>query len=390
MVRKARGVQVVAALAALWAAGGTRATAADPPPAPVPVIWTTLPRPQEQADPESAAPVSSDAAPRLLYDAHLDGPRAVPHPACPVAEQPGPVAAPPACAPYEDCNGPLLDGDPLLDRPGAPPPGWLAALDVGFVDPHVKNRLVAPVTLGPFTDQLHLPTAELDAVGSPRLELGYRFAQGFGEVLLSYRSLVSEGTQIIPQFNPFGDGTLDSRLDVQVLDLDYSTREFSLGPTWDMKWRIGARLAGVFFDSVARGAFLWERTSNCFRGVGPHVGLDLWHCLDGPALYGSGLSLFARLEGATLLGKIHQHFEEAFLLADGTSFLDGLTTVHQSQAVPVLNVQAGVGWTPCWGNHRVRFAAGYQFEDWWYLGQAGPSRAELMDQGVFFRGEWNY
>ena len=35
---------------------------------------------------------------------------------------------PHACAPNEDCNGCLLKGDPLLDPPNYPPPGWFAAV----------------------------------------------------------------------------------------------------------------------------------------------------------------------------------------------------------------------------------------------------------------------
>ena len=46
---------------------------------------------------------------------------------------------PPACAPYEDRNGRLLVGSDLLDRPGAV--GWLAAIEVGAVVPHIRNNV---------------------------------------------------------------------------------------------------------------------------------------------------------------------------------------------------------------------------------------------------------
>ena len=60
------------------------------------------------------------------------------------------------------------------------------------------------------------------------------------------------------------------------------------------------------------------------------------------------------------------------------------------QAVPVLEVQAGLGWTPCWSRHWMRFAAGYEFQQWWYLGQINGSHADLQAQGVFLRGEWGF
>src|SRR4051794_27620248 len=80
----------------------------------------------------------------LLLAATAAG-QAPPPPPAPVAAAPwrldpaGPGCGPPACAPYEDRNGPLLVGDPLLDGPACP--GWLAAVDVGVVVPHVRSNV---------------------------------------------------------------------------------------------------------------------------------------------------------------------------------------------------------------------------------------------------------
>lgn len=356
MIRK--GLLIVALLALGTVACPARGQGPELPSAPTPVVVTTLPHPPL---PPAAVPV--DPVP--------------PAPLCP--------AGPPACAPYEDCNGPLLVGDPLLDPPGAPHPGWFTAVEVGLIAPHIKDRLVAGVNLGDqFTDVVHLPSAELDWVASPRVELGYRCAQGFGEFLISYRSIVSEGRCTITGFDLFGDGALRTRLNVNVLDLDYSSREFSLGPWWDMKWQVGARLAGVFFDSRAEGAILAQRTSNSYIGAGPHAGMDLWRRLP---VY--GLALFGRLEGAVLLGHLSQEFEESFGVGD-FFLLGGATQQRTTQGVPVARLQAGLSWTPSWYDRCLRLAAGYELEQWWNLGTLNDSRAELTGQGAFVRFEWNF
>src|SRR5262249_43088268 len=140
-------------------------------------------------------------------------------------------------APYQDRLDPPWRGDPLLDRPGQPP-GWFAGVELNLVGPHIKNRLTTPVTVAGFLpDTVHLPTAGLDWAGSPRFEVGSRLGAGFGELLVSYRFLTTEGTTILEDFDAFGAGFLRSRLDLHVIDLDYTSSECSLMPHWDMRWK---------------------------------------------------------------------------------------------------------------------------------------------------------
>jgi hypothetical protein len=287
-------------------------------------------------------------------------------------------------APLEDRNGLLLRGDPLLDRPGCPPPGWFAEVDIALLAPHLKNALVAPVTItGVGTHPVHAPQAELDWTGTPTITVGYRLAQGFGAFEVRYRSLVSEGTQTIPDFDALGAGGVRSRLNMNVLDLDYASCEYSLGPWWDLKWRAGMELAAVYFDSRAIGQFLEERTSNNFLGVGPDLGLEVARHLEVP-----GLSAFAGVETAFLFGHIDQNYEQ--VMTNGTGMpLGGATRNPGPQSVPVLRFEAGLTWAPPSAEH-MRFSLGYQFEHWWYLGQSGDARAELTDQGIFFRSEFNF
>jgi hypothetical protein len=274
--------------------------------------------------------------------------------------------------------------DPLLERPLYPPTGWFFAVEADIVDPHIKNRLTESVPVGGmFVDTVHLPTAEQDWVTSPRFAVGYRFGQACGEMILSYRSLVDDSVDVIPNFDALGDGGLRSRLNLNVVDLDYASREYSLAPCWDMKWLAGVRLANVYFDSQAVGLVMEQKTSNWFLGAGPHVGLELWRRLDHP-----GLALFGRVEGAALLGDIHQSFEEVFAM-NGVPLVGGALRQTGTQAVPVVSADLGVAWAPPWGNW-LRLSAGYHVEHWWYLGQVNNSRAELGAQGLLLRAEFSY
>ncbi|HLJ94605.1 MAG TPA: Lpg1974 family pore-forming outer membrane protein [Gemmataceae bacterium] len=368
---KVRMLSGVAALGAiLWSLHGY---GQELPPTPVPVVPSAS---------NSPAPAPGGQSPETVPQYPASSPIS-PAPLMPPALLYTPIS------PYQDNNGPLLRGDPLLDRPHSPGPGCFWALELNVVAPQIKNRLQAPVAInspilqepgiqGFLPNLVHLPTAELDWTGAPRFELGYRFPEGFGELLLSYRFLVTEGRDVIPYFDFGDDGFLKSRLDMHAIDLDYGSREFSLDPHWDMKWRAGVRLANVYFDSLAVGFFREESTTNHFIGAGPHVGLDLWRTLDIP-----GLGLFLRLEGASVIGQISQGFER--IVADDTSVAGGATLVHHTQAVPVLHVQAGLNWAPWYG--RTRFALGYEFERWWTIGEAADSRAELTTQGIFMRAE---
>ena len=299
---------------------------------------------------------------------------------------PPPVIIPPMHAPYQDENGPLLIGDPLIDRPHSPPPGWFSALELDLLAAHVKNRLQGTLQVDGFDPNLvHLPTAQLEWTGSPRIDLGYRLDEGWGEFLVSYRLLVTNGSATLPGFDLDGsDGVLKSRLSMNVFDFDYASREYSLDPHWDMKWRVGARLATIFFDSRAEAFFLEQKTSNHFIGAGPHAGLDLWRSFNCP-----GLGLFARVDGAMVVGTVSQGFEET--VSDDAGNLTG-TAVHVSstQGIPVLDLQLGLGWVSCWHHHWSRLAIGYEFERWWNIGNAGESHAEVTDQGVFFRAEFGF
>src|SRR5262249_38434217 len=142
---------------------------------------------------------------------------------------------------------------------------------------------------------------------SPRFELGYRFAEGTGAFLMSYYFLTTRGSDVVTGFDPIGDAVLSSNLYVHVFDFDYANYEYALGPLWDMRWKIGARISDVFFDSQIQGPFVEQRTTNFFLGAGPHVGLDLRRRIGG-----TGLALLGQVEAAGNIGRLTQGFEETF------------------------------------------------------------------------------
>jgi hypothetical protein len=284
------------------------------------------------------------------------------------------------CNPNEDSNGSLLKGDPLLDDPPWAPPGWFAGLETQFVASHIENKLGSTISNGDF---IHLPTADLAWNVSPRIEVGYRFGEGAGELLLAYKFLITAGSQPVPAFDAAGNsGDLHSHLNINAWDLDYGSREYSLLPNWDMKWRIGVRLAAVFFDSTATSPLLEQRELNNFVGAGPHIGLDLRR-----AVKGTGLEFFTRLENAWLIGDTDQSYQEIPVGGVG-----GASRFLSPLVVPWLSVEAGLGWTPPDNDH-LYFAAGYTWETWWNLADAGGvpgPTAVITNQGVFFRIEVRY
>jgi hypothetical protein len=365
-----RVLVVSAVLAALMHASGGYAQAPRPASTPPPAIpgaaaereiLPGLPRPPD--------------APRSLF------------------EQPSPTP-PYACDPLP---GPYFELDPRLDPPWLPQPGWFADVEVEIAAAHVKNRLTDIVQVGTRTpDTVHVPPATLDWTGAPRFEVGYRLPSGFGEFAVAYRFLTSEGTGTV--FGPDALAAVKSRLDINIVDLDYTSREFFTfqWPYCAMRWRFGVRWADAFFDAravqpfaaAAAGTGIFETyASNNFWGVGPHAGLELARRWDS-----SGLALVGRVDGATLLGRLRQNFSETSTTVGANGpFLAGSTRQSVSQDVPIITAFLGLRWQPP-RYPSVGISAGYEYEYWWNVGRnsSTSSRGELSDQGILLRAEFNF
>ncbi len=311
--------------------------------------------------PAPAFPSASPADPPVAAPPPLwkCGPDIPPASIWPLAGAGGCGCGPAACIPYEDRNGPLLVGDPLLDNPpGAP--GWLLGVELAGVVPHVENKLFQPVTLsdGVTTDTVQLPAADLGMRVMPRVELGYRFGQAAGEVLLSYHFVVADGTQLLPGLatnapvpaSATTPASLRSRLDVQVLDVDYGSYEPSLGPQWDMKWRVGVRGLMFYADSQAANGLVSQQVTDRYWGIGPHAVLDLRRWIGH-----SDFAIFGRGEVGMVWGRMVQgYYEDVAPLA-------GETRLFQNTQAVTVGFQAGATWTPERSEH-FRLTAGYIYE----------------------------
>ena len=303
-----------------------------------------------------------------------------------------PVSSAYACEPL---LGPYFEVDPLLDPPELPAVGWFAGLDLGIIGPHIKNRLTDMVQIdGLPPSTVQLPTAPLDWTVAPRVEIGYRLPSGFGGFALAYRFFGTDGSETL--LGPDGPASLRSRLDVNVVDLDYQSWEMALWPNWEMKWWFGLRQANIYFDSqetepfataAAGSGILATRTTNHHLGWGPHYGLELDRHWDG-----TGLSLVTWADGATLLGRTQQHYQEisTVLGPDGRP-LTGDTRESNPQTIPVLSIFLGFAWQPP-RYHQFRFSVGYEYEYWWNVGRISTStpRGEMSDQGILLRAEFNF
>ena len=310
---------------------------------------------------------------------------------------PVPMLPPPA--PTPDPMAPSLGAPRPLPFPGPPPPPFSERADPGpngwadgpsgeeglffnteldFVKPAVKNRLNGVVTFPDgSTNNVQVPQTSLDWTVAPRFEVGYRFPDSFGDLSASYRFLTSEGRGTA--VNAAGAFDVRSRLDINQFDFDYASARYSPGPFWDLKWRVGARLADVFFDSRVSNGVFEQAASNNFFGGGPHFALDAERRIG----LLPGFAAFGSIDGAVLVGQIHQHFQD-----DGTPF-SADDTERRTQSVPVLTLKAGFSYTPP-RLEFVHFTTGYEFERWWDLARLGGSTGEVTDQGIFLRAEFAY
>jgi hypothetical protein len=321
---------------------------------------------------------------------------------------------PPPATGFLHVDAPYFVRDPLLDPWQAAPPGWFAGAEIQIVKPHLipgLSNVVEPgkvISNSPFSGPatgnqrvVAIPSAHLDWTVSPRVFLGYRLPSGFGEFMLSYRHLGTEGSGSIP--GPKGPAALHSRFAFDMFDIDYNSRELSLGPLWDMKWSLGLRSLFLFYDSrfiqpfnqAATGNGVFEaRELNHFYGLGPHAALELARRLGD-----SGWSLYVRGDFAGTFEGTHQAFfiRSTTLGANGRP-LPGATHAYGNQAAPIINGRAGVTWQPS-PTSGTRVFVGYQYEVFWDLVRVAqgngspfvlPSLGQFWDQGIVLQATINY
>jgi Legionella pneumophila major outer membrane protein precursor len=372
------GIRLVLALTWLAAAStGSGLMAQQPalPAAPVPV-----PPPAGQAlqPPILGQPLPAPgAAPAPVYTAPL--PPAAPAPFL------APAAPPPPADPGRDGWADLG----LISKPE----GLFIGTELDFLWPSVRNKLSATVVFpNGSTDTLHVPQSNLDVTVEPTFLVGYHLADSLGDLLLDYCFLTTEGRS--NQVVSFGAASTRSRLDINQFDFDYATATYAPLPRYELKFRLGMRLATVFFDSEASNALNYQQASNYFVGAGPVAAIDFERRFkELPEL-----GLFLRADGAVLIGQVRQKYRETLgigLPDEESAFYDP----QKSQTSEVLTVQAGFVYHPLgFDNDRLRITGGYEFQYWWGVGKLNGSTAplnvssdaEISAQGVFLRAEYDF
>jgi hypothetical protein len=209
--------------------------------------------------------------------------------------------------------------------------------------------------------------------------------RSLGYVSVNYRFFAADGRET----GVLNDRAAEirSRLDENLINIDYGATPYTFLPRWDFEWRIGVELADVYFDSAITSDRLTQQASNTFRGAGPHGRMDIERHI----LATAGLSLFGRLEAAGVLGRIDQKFREG--PPGAGSPVTGYWDQNGIQMVPVLWVQAGLSYVPP-AHPNWKIIVGYSYEHWWYVGQLGEdsnggsqsnTRGEFESEGVFLR-----
>jgi hypothetical protein len=301
---------------------------------------------------------------------------------------------------------------PILEVPGAKL-GWLYSAEVSYIQPFVHNGLNSgPGAIGTVPESVNVPQARATGTAFPRIDIGYRFEDGLGEVHAIFRTLSDTSTRTIGGFDTAGSGTVTSHLNMNVFDLEYGFLEFNaakvprinplllipgrlglnLHPEDDeptplmMKWFAGVRAANVYFDSQGTGGqILSERVTNNFVGAGPRLAMEFTKPLPGRAL-----ALYGRFETSGLFGRTTQSFSRTETLPGGGTATGYEAPGRTSLGVPVLDASCGVRYVPQWRNRMLRLTGGYLYEQWFYLGQTGTSDAGLTLNGAFLRAEWGF
>jgi len=368
MATDARNFWLVPMLGTLAAVLSVNATAfaqgAPLPPSPVPVLPPAGSQPQP---------------PTLGQPQPLTPPPPAPlNPPPPPLSPPPPPSAPPLYQPAD----PGPNGWGPFQGPSSDP-SFLVNLELQVLKPVLRNQLTNTVNMPDGTTIQVAPQGEsLNATVSPEIQVGYRMSDSLGDLLLSYRFIVSQGTGTVAD-DPLGT-MLKTRLNINIVDFDYATARYAPVPRWDMQWTIGIRYTSVFFDNDATNEFTDMHASNYFSGAGPHAALEVQRHIDPLPSF----AIFAKVDAGVMIGQLTQKYTLTGFDANG-NLEQGETDVRHTQSVPMLDARIGLSYSPP-QMETLRFSLGYQFEQWWSIGQLGDSRGDLSSHGGFFRAELDF
>ncbi len=293
--------------------------------------------------------------------------------------------------------------DSLLDRPYAAQPGWYTDVQADVLFVHLRNQLGGPVPnkLTGATDFVSFGGPEMDPTVSPTFEVGYRLPDGWGALQIGYRFLATSGrSQLATSPADVVQADVDAfgRVDYNLVDFSYVSREYSLDPNWNMRWGIGARATFLFFDSRGAiinpasdpGAVLAQTESNHIRLYSAQGFLDVERHVCVP-----GLCAFGRLEASDGYARNSQNYTET-VAGNPSSFpVSFQNRFDGSTGVSSLRGELGLSYTVAEWNC-TRFLIGGIYETWFQIGRQSPTsgvidtRGQLDVYGLFLRAEINF
>jgi hypothetical protein len=283
--------------------------------------------------------------------------------------------------------------DPYRERPGIPI-GWFAGIDLYVVHPEIDSQ-VNNTNLGPgdpfhgtFTNATQLPVGDMNWTVMPKVSVGYRLENGLGELIASYRILAANSSGTLLNFDTAGSAQLHTHTTAQVLDLVYGSTDRTDGLAWYWPtirhYTLGLRVASWVFDTTAHGQqVLEERAGNVFIGGGPVLSYDWTWLTRWPSI-----NLDGGFDAAGVGGFNYQRFSETAIVSGNVQTAGGRTD-GRGTATPILGIWGGASWVPDWRNQSLRLSAGYRWERWWNIPDAGGQN-DLTLQGPFVRGDFRW
>jgi hypothetical protein len=307
----------------------------------------------------------------LLPSVAVSQPPPMPPPNSAPLNNPWPPVAP-GLQPLAPGAAPVDPGPEILPL-ALPEAGWYFDFQNQLLFAKIDGQIGGYVPIGrSFVTPVILPNAELDTGASNQFALGYRFGPDLGALQMSYRSQAARGRELYAPYGGF-DGEVTSRLDSNVVNVSYLAPAWQLGDGWSANWSVGGRLGTVFFDARALSPYMDQSSNNFFIGAGPTGSAGIAKQLN------PNWSLFANADYGVLFGRVTQEHRYALTVANP---LFGYNEQRSTRATHQLSVQAGVGYE----GPNVRLGGlrvGYQFEEWFNIGNLGPARADLITHGIF-------
>jgi len=284
-------------------------------------------------------------------------------------------------------------GDPFRERPGLAP-GWFAGVDLFVVHPEIDSQVnnanlgAGDLFKGTFTNSKQLPVGDMNWTVAPKVYAGYRRENGLGEIIASYRFLQANSSGTLLNFDAAGSGQLQTRTQAHVIDLvcAYSDRTECL--PWFLptvrRYSFGLRAASWIFDTTATGRqTLEERSGNVFIGAGPVLSYDwVWTTALPSVTFNGGF------DAAGIGGFNYQRFAETAVVSGTIQTARGRTD-GRGTATPILGIWGGWSWAPDWRSQALKVSAGYRWERWWNIPDAGGQN-DLTLQGPFVRADFRW